>query len=82
MASQEGRDKHPEWYWNLLANPEVTVEVHGRTHTARARQVTGEERERLWKTCVLHYPDYDIYRQRTTREIPVFQCVPVQEPTL
>lgn len=71
VASQGGADVHPAWYFNLLANPEVTVQVKGETFTARARTATGEQRQRLWKLMAEVWPAYDTYQTKTDREIPV-----------
>lgn len=71
VASRGGSPQHPAWYLNLVANPEVEVQVEDEVFPARARTATGEERERLWKLAAQQWPDYDTYRQRTDREIPV-----------
>lgn len=77
VASQGGTPTHPVWYHNLVAHPEITVEQGGLLRRLRAREVAGEERAQLWPVCVEHYADYDLYRQRTDREIPVFICEPI-----
>ena len=77
VASQGGMPKHPVWYHNLVANPEITAEQGGILRKLRAREVGGEEKAQLWPICVEHYADYAIYQQRTSRPIPVFICEPV-----
>ena len=74
VASQGGAETNPTWYYNLIANPDVTVEVHGKKLSLRARLATAEERQDVWPICVEHYADYEDYRHRTSREIPVFIC--------
>src|SRR4051794_9694597 len=72
IASAGGAAKHPAWYLNLVANPEVTIE-HGR-ETFRARAMTAEEpeRTRLFDRQAKEMPFFDGYRRRvSTREIPV-----------
>jgi len=71
VASKGGASKHPDWYLNLLANPEVTVEVGNEKFTTTARVLTGEERERAFKRAVEVFPPYGQYQRKTAREIPV-----------
>ncbi len=74
VASQGGAATNPTWYYNLVANPEITVAVHGKTLSLTARQANSEEKQQVWPICVEHYPDYEDYRHRTDRDIPVFIC--------
>jgi deazaflavin-dependent oxidoreductase (nitroreductase family) len=71
VASKGGAPEHPGWYRNLVAEPQVEVQVRDEVFPARARTATGEERERLWALAAEQWPDYDAYRTRTDREIPV-----------
>jgi deazaflavin-dependent oxidoreductase (nitroreductase family) len=74
IASATGRPKHPAWYHNLRANPEVKVFApRGRTGNYIARTATGEERERLWDNAVGLYKGFNVYVDRVAaqREIPV-----------
>jgi len=71
VASMGGAPKHPVWYLNLVANPEVQVQVKGDRFTARARTAEGEERQRLWELMTGIWPNYDQYQERTDRVIPV-----------
>ncbi|MBO0682402.1 MAG: nitroreductase family deazaflavin-dependent oxidoreductase [Candidatus Dormibacteraeota bacterium] len=71
VASRGGSPRHPGWYLNLVANPEVEVQVKDEVFPARARTATGEERDRLWKLAARQWPDYDTYQGRTQRQIPV-----------
>ncbi|MEV4003406.1 nitroreductase family deazaflavin-dependent oxidoreductase [Actinomadura sp. NPDC049753] len=70
-ASNRGADRHPAWYLNLLADPNVTVQVGKDTFTARARRATAAERPRLWRLMVSAMPEYAAYQEQTSREIPV-----------
>ena len=71
VASKAGADKHPSWYLNLEANPEVEVQVGGEVFTARALTVEGAERTRLWQRMVETFPRYAEYQERTARRLPV-----------
>src|SRR5262245_11631121 len=71
VASMGGAPRHPGWYLNLDANPDVTVQVKGERFAARARTATAEERPRVWAIVNEVWPNYDVYATRTTREIPV-----------
>lgn len=72
VASKGGAPTNPGWYYNLLAHPEVSVEVGSETFTARAINVIGKERERLFDQHATQYPGFNGYKAKTTREIPVF----------
>lgn len=71
FASKGGAPTHPAWYHNLLAHPEVTVEVGNETYQATATVLTGEERDRLYARHAELYPQFAEYQKRTTRTIPV-----------
>ncbi len=72
VASKGGAPRNPLWYYNLLAHPEVTVEVGNETFAAIARLLTGEEREHAFARAVAVFPPYGQYQQKTARQIPVF----------
>jgi deazaflavin-dependent oxidoreductase (nitroreductase family) len=72
VASKGGAPKNPLWYYNLLAHPDVTVEVRNEKFEATARQLTGAEREQAFKKAVEVFPNYAEYQKNTAREIPVF----------
>ena len=76
VASQAGRPEHPMWYLNLLAHPEVTVQVGRRRRPMRARVVDDAERALLWPHLVALYADYDSYQSWTDRVIPVVVLEP------
>jgi proline iminopeptidase len=71
VASKGGNPQHPGWYLNLRDNPEVQVQIYGDKFAARARDATAEERPELWQRMAQIWPDYDRYRKRTDREIPI-----------
>jgi deazaflavin-dependent oxidoreductase (nitroreductase family) len=71
IASKGGAPEHPGWYLNLLAHPDVEVQVKGDVIPVRARTAEGEERSELWNLMLQQWPDYDDYQTKTDREIPV-----------
>jgi len=71
VASKGGSDAPPAWYLNLSDDPRVEVQVKGDRFKARARTASVEEKPGIWKTMVSEWPAYDIYQQKTEREIPV-----------
>ena len=77
IASQGGMSTHPLWFYNISANPEVTISADGCTRRLRARRVDDAEKSALWPVAVAVYPDFDDYQARTERNIPVFVCSPV-----
>jgi deazaflavin-dependent oxidoreductase (nitroreductase family) len=77
VASMGGAPKHPVWYLNLLAAPEVTVQDGDRVFDMRARVVTGDEKREWWARATEVWPAYDEYQTRTDREIPLVVLEPV-----
>jgi deazaflavin-dependent oxidoreductase (nitroreductase family) len=72
IASNAGAPRHPDWYRNLVAHPEVTVEVTGETYPATAIVPRGEERDRLWhEVVVARYPFFADHQGKVSRAIPV-----------
>jgi deazaflavin-dependent oxidoreductase (nitroreductase family) len=71
VASKGGNPRHPAWFHNLVANPDVTVQVGSRRRAVTARVATPEERARLWPKVVDMYGGYAGYQRRTKREIPL-----------
>ena len=71
-ASKSAAPTNPHWYHNLRANPEATVEAGGETFQARATEVTGAERDRLYDQHAEERPEFKDYPNKTTRVIPVF----------
>ncbi|HEY0265186.1 MAG TPA: nitroreductase family deazaflavin-dependent oxidoreductase [Rhizomicrobium sp.] len=78
IASKGGAPEHPGWYRNILANPEVEVQVGTKKLTAHARTATGAERARLWEKSLEFWPPYADYQLKTDREIPVVVLEAVQ----
>ncbi|MCP5060145.1 MAG: nitroreductase family deazaflavin-dependent oxidoreductase [bacterium] len=76
VASQGGAPKNPVWYGNLVKTPDIEVDHRGRHSNLRARLATAEEKPALWPICDRHYAPYAEYRERTTRDIPIFVCEP------
>jgi ABC-2 type transport system ATP-binding protein len=76
VASKGGDDRHPEWYRNLVANPDVELTVGGTTRPMRAYTADAIERDELWPRIVAAYRGYADYQRRTEREIPVVVLVP------
>ncbi len=76
VASLGGAPKHPVWYYNLVAHPDIEVLVKERTLKLRARIASAAEKAALWPKCVAAYPAYADYQKKTTRDIPLFICEP------
>ena len=71
VASYGGNDRHPAWFLNLQANPDVDVVMRDRSGPMRARVASREEKAALWPQVVAAYGDYAVYQQRTERDIPL-----------
>ena len=71
VASKGGHKNHPLWYLNLVADPNVQVQVLGERFKAKARAASPEEKKRLWPKMTKIWPDYEKYQARTDRDIPV-----------
>jgi deazaflavin-dependent oxidoreductase (nitroreductase family) len=78
VASKGGDDRHPQWYRNLSANPDVEVLIEGTTRRMRARTASQAEKDALWPDIVAAYKYYDRYQKRADRDIPVVICEPLQ----
>ena len=73
VASQGGAPKHPLWYHNLKAEPNVEIRDEAEVYSMRVREVVDSvERKRLWDIAVEAYPPYQEYQDKTDRVIPVF----------
>ncbi len=77
IASKGGAPTNPDWYYNVLANPLVTVEVATEQFQARAAIASEPERTRLYDKMVEMMPRFDEYRRKTTRAIPVITLTPM-----
>ena len=71
VASRGGAPEHPQWYRNLVADPQVDVQIRAERFHARARAASAEEKPALWKLMAGIWPAYNEYQTRTNREIPV-----------
>jgi deazaflavin-dependent oxidoreductase (nitroreductase family) len=71
IASKGGAPTHPDWFYNVRANPQVTVELGGETFHARATIPQGAERQRLFDQMAAQMPNFAEYQRNTTRQLPV-----------
>lgn len=71
-ASKGGADVNPQWYGNLVANPNTSVEVGDETLAVHATEAKGAERDRLYDQHSAQYPQFNGYKSKTSRVIPVF----------
>jgi deazaflavin-dependent oxidoreductase (nitroreductase family) len=71
FGSKGGSPRNPDWYHNLIANPEAMVEIGSKNYTVKAREAEGAERERIWSKQKIDRPAFADYEQKTAREIPV-----------
>ncbi len=79
-ASKGGADHHPEWYLNIIASPELEIQIATQAFRATWREAEGAERDKLWTFFIDCHPFYADYQASTSRVLPVlaFQAV---EPT-
>ena len=78
IASKGGAPTNPDWYYNILAHPHLTVEVGTKTFDVEAQVAEEPERTRLYNKMVEMLPGFDDYRQKTERVIPVIELTPVK----
>ncbi len=71
FASMAGAPTNPSWYYNAKANPDVTFEVGPERFAARATELEGAERDRLWEAQKADVPQFAEYEQKTDRTIPL-----------
>jgi len=76
VASKGGDDRHPDWYRNLVDQPDVEITQDGTTTPMRARTADAAEKAEMWPTIVAAYKGYAGYQNRTDRDIPVVICEP------
>ncbi|MCH2652523.1 MAG: nitroreductase family deazaflavin-dependent oxidoreductase [Gammaproteobacteria bacterium] len=74
VASMGGMPMHPSWYFNVIANPRISVQIGSEKKYYLAKKLTDEEKDRVWPTVCSFYPDYDQYKKNTQRNIGVFSC--------
>lgn len=82
IASKAGAPSNPDWYYNILANPEVTVEVGTEQLQAQATVADEPERSELYEKMVAVAPGFDEYREKTDRTIPVVILTPKSKTML
>jgi F420H(2)-dependent quinone reductase len=78
VASLGGAPRHPVWYHNIAANPDVELQDGPNRKDYRAHEAAGEERKEWWDRAVEAWPDYAEYQKKTDREIPLFVLEPVE----
>jgi len=71
VASKGGAPEHPGWYKNLMAHPDVEIQVWGQVIPVTARTGTAADKQRVWPIMTAQWPGYDDYQASTTRDIPV-----------
>jgi deazaflavin-dependent oxidoreductase (nitroreductase family) len=77
VASLGGAPKHPVWYFNIKAHPQVELQDGAETKDYESREVFGDEKAVWWERAVATWPDYAEYQKKTDRQIPVFVLTPV-----
>ncbi len=77
FASKAGAPTNPDWFHNLVAHPEATIEIGTASMPVRARVATGAERDTIWQTQKERYPGFADYERSTDREIPVVILEPL-----
>jgi len=78
FASKAGAPTNPDWYHNLKANPEASIEVGAQTVAVRATELRGEERDRFYALQAARYPGFATYQENTDRVIPVVALTPIE----
>ena len=78
VASMGGAPIHPSWFFNVRDNPNIEVQIGPDKKSYQAIRANEEEKERLWPTICSFYSDYQVYQERTQRNIPVFICTPTE----
>ena len=76
VASKGGAPDDPGWYKNLVAHPDVEIQVWGNVIPVTARTGTAADKQRVWPTMVAQWPDYDTYQAGSPRNIPVVLLTP------
>lgn len=80
IASNNGRPRHPAWYFNIKADPEITLRARSFSAHYVAREAQGKERERLWELALRAMPPLSVYEAMVcTRSIPIIKCTPVAD---
>ena len=79
VASKGGAPENPDWYYNLVEHPdEVTVQDGPAPFFVRVHLAEGDEYDSWWRRSVAVFPQYEVYKQKTSRRIPIFVAMPMQ----
>ena len=78
VASMGGAPIHPSWFFNVRDNPNIQVQIGPDKKNYQAIRASEKEKEKLWPTICSFYSDYQVYQQRTQRNIPVFICTSIE----
>jgi deazaflavin-dependent oxidoreductase (nitroreductase family) len=76
VGSNFGQEKHPAWTANLIANPDAEVSFKGKKTSVRAHLLTAEEKAEEWPRLTKFWPNYDVYTERSGRDLRVFRLDP------
>ena len=76
VGSNFGREKHPAWTANLIANPDTEIWFRGKNTKVHAHQLSAEEKAEIWPQLVAFWPNYDVYVERSGRDLRVFRLDP------
>jgi deazaflavin-dependent oxidoreductase (nitroreductase family) len=76
VASKGGAPDNPGWYKNLVAHPDVKIQVRDKVLSVKARTGTPADKRRVWPIMTKEWPDYDKYQAGTKRDIPVVLLSP------
>lgn len=77
VASLGGAPKNPLWYYNLVAHPDIEIQVGAAKRRMHCRQASSDEKAALWPKIVANFASYGAYQRRTDRDIPVMICSPL-----
>ena len=76
VASRGGAPQNPDWFFNLRANPDATIEIGAETVAVKAAEITGDDYEQTWARVTAAMPGFADYQAKTTRLIPVVALSP------
>jgi deazaflavin-dependent oxidoreductase (nitroreductase family) len=79
VASNWGKPRQPDWYYNLLTHRQTTIEVRGKTIPVEACPAEDEQYDRLWEYAVEHHPPYQQYKEMSPLHIPIVVLRPITE---
>jgi deazaflavin-dependent oxidoreductase (nitroreductase family) len=71
VASKAGAPQNPDWFFNVRANPDTTIEIGSETVEVRAAEITGDDYEQTWARVVAAMPGFADYQTKTARRIPL-----------